>query len=121
MREIPELFMAVSSKCSPRFPKVISEDSSTARGKATGVMLMLKYIINSAKTLKPRSFPTNSSKYLSIYWVSSMKTTTRNVRIKGPIKDCKINLSNFFIIVTRCRCRLSVWGKIQLQISKGEI
>src|SRR5690348_17162498 len=38
-----------------------------------------------------------SSKYLSMCWVSRMKTTTRKVRINGPIKELRISLSSFFI------------------------
>lgn len=41
-REIPELFTAVSSECSPRFPKVIMELRSTANGKASGELEMEK-------------------------------------------------------------------------------
>ena len=37
--DIPEAFMAVSSKRSPRFPKVISEARSMASGSAIGIMV----------------------------------------------------------------------------------
>ena len=40
--------MAVSSKCSPKFPKVIKLDKSTANGKAMGEILITKYPISSA-------------------------------------------------------------------------
>ena len=35
-REMPDDFNAVSSKFSPKFPKVINEDNKIARGKARG-------------------------------------------------------------------------------------
>ncbi len=37
--DMPEAFMAVSSNCSPRLPKVISEASSMASGSAIGIMV----------------------------------------------------------------------------------
>ncbi len=36
--EIPPAFSAVSSKLSPRFPKVISDASRMANGKASGTI-----------------------------------------------------------------------------------
>src|SRR5688572_23280183 len=38
-----------------------------------------------------------SSKYLSMCWVSRIKTTTRKVSIKGPMKEESISLSSFFM------------------------
>ena len=40
--EIPKLFTAVSSKCSPKFPNVISDASRTDNGIAMGVMKIPK-------------------------------------------------------------------------------
>ena len=37
--DIPALFMAVSSKCSPRLPNVISDASRTASGSAVGTIV----------------------------------------------------------------------------------
>jgi len=34
--EIPDAFIATSSYCSPRFPKVISDDKRMANGSASG-------------------------------------------------------------------------------------
>jgi hypothetical protein len=41
-REMPKLLMAVISKCSPKFPNVINEESNTPNGNATGDMKMAK-------------------------------------------------------------------------------
>jgi hypothetical protein len=38
-----------------------------------------------------------SSKYLSMCWVSKIKTTTRKVSMKGPRKVERISLSIFFM------------------------
>ena len=43
VRDMPAPFSAVSSECSPKFPYVINEESKTASGKETGVILILKY------------------------------------------------------------------------------
>ena len=37
--DMPEAFMAVSSNFSPRLPKVMSDASSTASGRAVGTMV----------------------------------------------------------------------------------
>lgn len=37
--EMPEAFMAVSSKFSPRLPNIMSEASSMASGRAMGTMV----------------------------------------------------------------------------------
>ena len=37
--DIPEAFMAVSSKFSPRLPKTISDASNTASGSAIGTIV----------------------------------------------------------------------------------
>src|SRR5690606_32874692 len=48
-------------------------------------------------TPKARPLPNISSKYFSILTVSRIKSTTINVNKNGPIKDPRINLSNFFM------------------------
>ena len=41
-KDSPALFIAVSSKCSPRFPKVMREDNKIASGKAVGIVVSEK-------------------------------------------------------------------------------
>ena len=41
-KDNPALFIAVSSKCSPRLPKVIKEESRMARGRAIGMVVSEK-------------------------------------------------------------------------------
>ena len=48
MSDMPAALMAVSSELSPRFPYVMSEDSSMARGKACGTSIRLMYQKNCA-------------------------------------------------------------------------
>jgi hypothetical protein len=40
--EIPALFRAVSSKFSPNFPKVMSDDNNMAKGNARGIVMREK-------------------------------------------------------------------------------
>ena len=59
--EMPAALMAVSSELSPRLPKVISDDSRMASGKACGMSMMPIYQKNCASTSIDKPLPTSSS------------------------------------------------------------
>ena len=60
-RDMPAALMASSSLFSARLPRVIIEASSTARGRAVGMMVQQPQPRNSRMTPSPRPFPTSSS------------------------------------------------------------
>ena len=60
-RGIPADLMATSSKVSPRFPKVMMEESKTARGKASGTSVAQTYNIKVPMVIISRPLPTISS------------------------------------------------------------
>jgi len=57
----PADLIATSSKLSPRFPKVIMEDSNTANGSASGTSVADTYMMNLPIVKKSMPFPTMSS------------------------------------------------------------
>ena len=60
-REIPADLMATSSNLSPRFPKVIIDESKTASGNANGTRVAETYPINFPMVKKSKPLPTISS------------------------------------------------------------
>jgi hypothetical protein len=56
---IPADFMAVSSVCSPKFPKHIKVASKVAKGKAVGTVIKEKKKKSFENTSIPRFFPMN--------------------------------------------------------------
>lgn len=96
-RGIPADFMAVSSVCSPRFPKHIRVAKSVANGKAVGTVMREKYKKSFPKTDKPRSLPIKSVKYIIKNLIRKINTTTAVVSINGPMYALTNNLSIFFI------------------------
>ena len=85
-REIPAAFMAVSSKFSPRLPKVINEASSMARGNAIDTSESMAYMKNSLKTDQPIPFPTNSVTCFHKNCINKIKMQMRNVIKNSVIK-----------------------------------
>ena len=85
--EIPEDFMATNSLCSAKFPKVMSDDNSTASGNAIGTSAALAYPRICMIIPSERPFPTSSSMYRQRKFISNTNTAIRKVAIKGPIKD----------------------------------
>ena len=60
---IPADFIATSSNVSPRFPKVIMEESSNARGSARGTQVTATRPVRYARVPGSRPLPTRSSMY----------------------------------------------------------
>lgn len=96
-KEIPEDFMAMSSKLSPRFPNVMIDEISIAIGIANANREALAYHKNCPIVIKSSPFPTRSSMYFQSVCIISTKSDMKKVTINGPIKDFNMSLSNFFI------------------------
>ena len=92
---IPAALMAMSSKLSPKFPKVIMEENSNARGKAVVMVLTETKPINSKMVKRSKPFPTKSSMYSQKNCMVSTKVEIVSAAKKGPIKALRISMSNF--------------------------
>ena len=96
--EIPADLMAVNSELSPRFPKVISEESNMAKGKACGTITRAIHQKNCASTSIVRPLPTSSSTERHKNYIISTKRQMKNVP-RNNIPNClQINMSSFFIL-----------------------
>jgi hypothetical protein len=90
--------MATNSKRSPKFPKVMMEEIRMAIGIASINIEALAYHKNFPTVKKSSPFPTKSSTYFHRFCIINTKNAIKNVMIKGPIKDLKISVSNFFMM-----------------------
>ena len=100
-KEIPEDLIATNSKLSPKFPKVIIEEIKIAMGMASVNKEALVYQRNFPIVKKSSPFPTKSSTYFQRPCINNTKKAIKKVATKGPKNDFNINLSNFFIKVSR--------------------
>ena len=96
--EMPDDLMATNSKLSPRLPKVMIDEMRMAMGMANVSSDALAYHKNWPMVIKSSPLPTRSSMYFHNICIIKTKNAIKNVMMKGPIKDLKISLSNFFII-----------------------
>ena len=96
-KEMPEARIAVSSEDSPRFPKVISEDRSIAKGKAWGTSISPIYQKNCARISIVRPFPMRSSMYLHRNCIISTNWQMKNVPKKRSPNWRIMNISSFLI------------------------
>ena len=94
-KEIPDAFIAIISKVSPRFPKVIMLDKSIASGSAKGIQLTTTKPINFNSKKKFNPLPTISSKYNQKNCSVKTKTAIKKVAKKGGIKALITSMSNF--------------------------
>ena len=83
----PDDFNAVNSLFSAKFPIVMMEDKSIARGKAKGIKLAETKNRSSKITPTPIPFPIKSSMYFQKNCMISMNMEIQNVTTKGPAKD----------------------------------
>ena len=96
---MPADLIATNSKVSPRFPKVIIEESKTASGSDKGTMVAATKEISCAMVIRSMPFPTISSIYNQKNWSTRTKEVIKKVAINGPTKAFSINVSSFFITV----------------------
>jgi hypothetical protein len=92
---MPADFIATSSYVSPRLPKVMSEESKTASGRANGTKAALWYMINSKIIPALNPLPTKSSMYNQKNCNTNTKSVMKKVATKGPTNALVISLSSF--------------------------
>ena len=90
-KESPEDFSAVNSLFSARFPKVIMEDKSIAKGRANGIKLAETYRSNSKIIETSNPFPMRSSMYFQKNCMINMNMEIINVTINGPMNERILN------------------------------
>ena len=95
-RDIPEDLMAVSSRFSPRLPKVMIEESKTARGNAKGTRVAEAYSNNSRIISKSNPLPARSSMRFHRNCIISMNKATKKVATRGLENSLSSNLCNRF-------------------------
>mgnify|MGYP006940268454 CR=1 FL=1 len=92
---IPAAFMAMSSKLSPRLPKVMMEENNNAKGNAVVKVLTDTNPISCKMVRKSNPLPTKSSMYSQKNCIVSTKVEMVSAAKKGPIKAFRISMSNF--------------------------
>ena len=92
---MPADLMAMSSKLSPRFPNVMIEEKSKAKGMAVVNMLIDTRPTNFKMMNVSNPFPTKSSMYSQKNCMVSTNIEIVNAAKKGPIKALRISMSNF--------------------------
>jgi hypothetical protein len=87
--------MAINSKLSPKFPKVMMEENNKANGNAVVKVLTDTSPINCRIVRKSKPLPTKSSMYSQKNCIVSTKVEIVSAAKKGPIKAFRISMSNF--------------------------
>ena len=88
--DMPADFIAVSSKFSPKLPKVINEANRMANGKAMGTNVKMAYKKNSAKTDHDTPLPTSSEMCFQRNCINKIKIQIRKVIKNSEMKRLKI-------------------------------
>ena len=94
--EIPDALMAVSSLLSPRLPKVMSDESRMASGRACGTSMRAMYQKNCAMTSMVSPLPMSSSIYLHRNCIISTNWQMKKVPTKSSPNCLEMKRSNFF-------------------------
>ena len=92
---IPAALMAMSSKLSPKFPKVMIEEKSKAKGRAVVKVLTETRPTNCKIVRRSKPLPTKSSMYNQKNCMVSTKVEIVSAAKKGPMKPLRISMSNF--------------------------
>ena len=95
--DMPAALMAVSSQLSPKLPKVISEDSHMANGRACGMRKRPIYQKNWASTSIDSPLPISSSTQRHRNCIISTNWQIKKVPIKSSPNCLAMNMSNFLI------------------------
>lgn len=116
VREIPAALMATSSNFSPKFPNVMIEEKSNAKGNAMGTQNNATKPTNFKTVTKSKPFPTKSSIYNQKNCMVSTNREIAKAAIKGPINDRIINMSSFLITIAVLillyeRCKSNTFAK----------
>ena len=92
---IPAALMAISSKLSPKFPKVMMEENNKAKGSAVVKVLTETNPTNSKMVNRSNPLPTKSSMYNQKNCMVSTKVEIVSAAKNGPMKALRISMSNF--------------------------
>ena len=92
---MPADLIAINSKLSPRFPNVIIEEKSNAKGMAVVNMLIDTRPTNFKIMNVSNPLPTKSSIYSQKNCMVSTNIEIVNAAKKGPINALRISMSNF--------------------------
>ena len=98
INEIPAALMAVSSLLSPRLPKVMSEESRMAKGKACGTIINPMYQKNCARISIDKPLPIKSSIYRHRNCIISTNWQMKKVPKNSNPNCLVIKMSSFFIL-----------------------
>ena len=97
MSEMPAALMAVSSELSPRLPKVISELSRMANGKAIGTNIRAIYQKKWAMTSSDNPLPIRSLSCLQRNCIISTNWQMNRAPKNSTANCFKMNMSSFFM------------------------
>ena len=101
--ESPLDFKAVNSLFSAKFPNVIMDDRSIAKGSASGIKLADIYRRSSRIIPVPSPLPIKSSRYFQKNCITSINIEIASVTTNGPAKDFILNKVNFFKELSFCK------------------
>ena len=116
---MPAAFMAVSSSCSPIFPKEMSEASRMDSGRAIGTSVMLAYQKNLAKIYTDKPLPIKSSTLRQRNCIISTKRHTKKEATKRSRNFLRTYESIFLIIVIMLIARKRPKPSAKLLLSSG--
>ena len=92
---MPAALIAINSKLSPKFPKVMMDENSKANGNAVVIVLTETNPINCKMVKMSKPLPTKSSMYSQKNCMVSTKVEMVSAAKKGPMKALRISMSNF--------------------------
>ena len=95
MSDMPAALIAVSSQLSPKFPNVINDERSIAKGNACGMSMRAMYQKNCAITSSDSPLPISSSTYRQRNCIISTNWQMKNVATNRSPNCFAINMSNF--------------------------
>jgi len=116
IREMPAALIATNSNFSPRFPKVIIDEKSNAKGNAMGTQNKATKPTSFKTVIRSNPFPTRSSIYSQKNCMVKTNSEMAKAAIKGLINDRIINMSSFFITIAVLillyeRCKSNTFAK----------
>ena len=97
MSGMPAALIATSSNDSPKFPKVMMEEKSSANGSAMGTHDNVTRPIKYKRVGRSNPLPTKSSMYNQKNCMVSTNNEIRKAPINGPMKERIMSMSNFLI------------------------
>ena len=100
---MPAVFIANSSRRSPKLPKVMSDAISTASGNACGTSVSANSQKNLARKRKSRPLPTMSSAKRQSTFINNTKRQMANAATNSSKKLLRIKISSLFGLIQECK------------------